>query len=158
MSYDLENIGDAFNDVLGEAAKKNEKKIRKVLKKAPNKFQRAAIAFYPKVLKQRSGNLIRSIQGFFSQNLSTKEYNLGLRAGGEVAKYARIQHEGGHTRPHIIRPRVAKALSWVKGGKRHFSKRVNHPGSNIKAKKYLIIPLRKEADKISKELLKVIGL
>ena len=170
MTYDMGDIGKAFDELLSEAAKKNEKIISSTLRKAPNRFQRAAIAFYRKVLKRRSGNLVRSIHGFFSQNISTKEYELGLRAGGEVAKYAYIQHEGGHTRPHIIRVRVAKALRWYGGkmtksgrvskakGNTFFAKSVRHPGSYIKPKKYLQFPLKTETEKISKELLEKITL
>lgn len=47
--------------------------------------------------------------------------------------YARFVHEG--TRPHIIRPRRAKALSffWPKAGRQVFFAHVNHPGTRANA-------------------------
>lgn len=43
--------------------------------------------------------------------------------------YARFVHEG--TRPHVIRPRLARALSfdWPRAGGRVFFAQVNHPGT-----------------------------
>jgi len=157
MTNDLEHIGDAFKEVLESAAKKNEKVITKTLQKAPADFQRAAIKFYPTVLKRRSGNLVRSIQGFI-QKTGDNIYEIGLRAGGEVASYAGAQHEGANIPRRFIAPRVAKALSWMQGGKRRFSKGHSVKGFRLKAKKYLEKPLIAEANKITKELLKKIGL
>jgi len=166
----LENIGKELGSVLKEAAKKNEKFVAGELTRFPDKLKTAAIAYYPETgLKRRSGNLIRSIKGFFRKD-GTDSYTIGLVAGGEVAKYARIQHEGGTTRPHIIRPRVAKALRWYGGGRTKggkvskakgnvfFAKSVNHPGSHIKAKRYLIVPLVDKTKQLIKDLLKGIGL
>lgn len=47
--------------------------------------------------------------------------------------YARIQNEGGKTRPHEIRPRNKKALRF--NGR--FAGKVNHPGSDIPARPFL---------------------
>ena len=51
--------------------------------------------------------------------------------------YAAIQHLGGKTKPHVIVPRRKKALAWPTAawpvGK------VNHPGSKIPARPYLLI-------------------
>lgn len=41
--------------------------------------------------------------------------------------YARWEHDG--TRPHVIMPRIRKALRFPAGGVVVFSKRVRHPGS-----------------------------
>ncbi|AJE32517.1 hypothetical protein B842_03320 [Corynebacterium humireducens NBRC 106098 = DSM 45392] len=54
----------------------------------------------------------------------------GTRVSGEVIAeqdYALAVHEG--TRPHVIRPRRVKALTWGKGAGRVFARSVNHPGS-----------------------------
>lgn len=42
-------------------------------------------------------------------------------------RYALFHHEG--TRPHVIRPRRAKALRFVSGGQVIFASKVNHPGT-----------------------------
>lgn len=42
------------------------------------------------------------------------------------ARHARFIEEG--TRPHVIRPRNARALRFEIGGRVIFAKRVNHPG------------------------------
>ena len=61
------------------------------------------------------------------------------RAGDDFArigsnkKYAAIQHLGGQTLAHTIRPKKKKALAF--GG--IVRKSVNHPGSNIPARPYL---------------------
>lgn len=41
--------------------------------------------------------------------------------------YAMFVHEG--TRPHVIRPRRAKVLTWGSGAGRAFARSVNHPGT-----------------------------
>lgn len=46
---------------------------------------------------------------------------------GSPVKYAAAHHDGA--RPHIIRPRNAKALRFVVGGRVVFAGRVNHPGN-----------------------------
>lgn len=52
------------------------------------------------------------------------------RVLAEVAatqEYGLAVHEG--TRPHVIHPRKAKALSWQSGQGRVFARSVNHPGT-----------------------------
>lgn len=66
----------------------------------------------------RTGNLRRTI---------TSRVERGGDRGviGTNATYARAVHDG--SRPHLIRPRQAKALYWK--GARHPVRVVNHPGS-----------------------------
>ncbi len=52
---------------------------------------------------------------------------------GTNVEYAAIHQFGGHTRPHVIRPKTKQALAF--GGK--VFKQVNHPGSNIPARPFL---------------------
>lgn len=57
----------------------------------------------------------------------------GSRVTGVVlsaADYSMYVHEG--TRPHIIRPRVAKALAFTIGGRQVFAKSVRHPGTKAR--------------------------
>lgn len=55
----------------------------------------------------------------------------GTRVTGDVTAeqdYAMAVHEG--SRPHVIRPRRAQALTWGSGADRVFARSVNHPGSS----------------------------
>ncbi len=60
----------------------------------------------------------------------------GVAVGTNVA-YASIHQFGGHTKPHIIRPKVKKALFWA--GAPHPCKAVHHPGSVIPARPFLMV-------------------
>jgi phage virion morphogenesis protein len=55
---------------------------------------------------------------------------------GTTVVYGAIHQFGGKTKPHTIRPRRKKALFWP--GARHPVKLVNHPGSEIPARPYLV--------------------
>ena len=86
-----------------------------------------------RVLNIRTGKLVRSIfeQVTNSSNeVSGRVYSSGL-------PYAAIQEFGGKTSPHIIEAKNGKALAFNLGGKQVFLKKVNHPGSNIKASRYM---------------------
>lgn len=75
---------------------------------------------------QRSGQLAASIEpGYDSKSAWV----------GTNKVYARIQQLGGRTSPHRIVPRNKKALAF--GGR--VVKAVNHPGSNIPARPFLMI-------------------
>lgn len=54
---------------------------------------------------------------------------------GTNKKYAAIHQLGGQTRPHVILPRNKKALAF--GGR--VVKKVNHPGSKIPARPFLML-------------------
>ncbi len=77
-------------------------------------------------LLQDSGQLASSIQEHSTSNTASV---------GTNKKYAAIQHFGGKTKPHIIKPRNKKALAF--GGR--VVKKVNHPGSDIPARPFLSI-------------------
>ena len=108
-------------------------------------FLLAALQYYPKVLKVKSGNLRKRFD-HFRERRGTNRLAIGLKADVE---YARIQHDGGHTGPHEIIPRFKQALYWP--GAKHPVKKVNHPGSYIKPKKFFITPMRMVIDKKIKE-------
>lgn len=67
----------------------------------------------------KTGNLRRSI------NVG----RISARSAESIARanYAAYVEYG--TRPHEIRPRNARVLSWKKGGQRIFARRVQHPGT-----------------------------
>lgn len=50
---------------------------------------------------------------------------------GSDVQYMGIHEFGGKTKPHIIRPRIAKSLRFQLGGRTIFAKSVNHPGSRM---------------------------
>lgn len=56
-------------------------------------------------------------------------------------KYAEGLHEG--TKPHVIRPKKGKFLSWMGPGGRVFARSVNHPGA--KARPWLLQATRSAA-------------
>lgn len=68
----------------------------------------------------RTGRYLNSIHPVVKK--STTQMTGAIRSNVE---YARYLEEG--TRPHIIRPKTAKALFWP--GARHPVKQVNHPGT-----------------------------
>ena len=73
-----------------------------------------------------SGGLHRSITPWHDNNTAVVGTNL---------IYARIQNEGGQTRPHVIRPRNKKALRF--NGR--FAAKVDHPGSTLPARPFLTL-------------------
>ncbi|MEG8267173.1 hypothetical protein MKR65_13155 [Acinetobacter baumannii] len=58
----------------------------------------------------------------------TTQYTRDQAIIGTNVPYAPILHNGGQTRPHVIRPRNKQALSF--NGK--VFKQVNHPGSKFR--------------------------
>lgn len=86
-----------------------------------------------RILNIRTGKLVRSIFQQVTNNaneVSGRVYSSGL-------PYAAIQEFGGQTKAHIIEAVNGKALAFTMGGKEVFFKRVNHPGSHIKASRYM---------------------
>lgn len=79
--------------------------------------------FSGKIL-QRSGALARSIVQRYDQDSAVVGTNI---------VYARIHQMGGKTKPHVIRAKAKRALSF--GG--IVVRQVNHPGSNIPARPFL---------------------
>lgn len=73
-------------------------------------------------VKVRTGELRDSI----GSSLSTTASQVRLEVFA-TARHARFVHDG--TRPHVIRPRQAKALRFVVGGRVVFAARVQHPGT-----------------------------
>jgi hypothetical protein len=85
------------------------------------KFAQNYVQVHP-TFKPQTGNLQRKTG-----------YKVAVRRGGKTlfisnsAKYAGAIDQGA--RPHVIRPRKAKALRFVVGGKVVFARKVNHPGN-----------------------------
>lgn len=67
-------------------------------------------------------------KGNLKKSMGRKLYRGGLAAEVyNTAEYAPDVEFG--TRPHEIRPKKGKLLSWMKNGKRFFARKVNHPGT-----------------------------
>lgn len=102
-------------------------------------------------LQQRSGNLARNVA---SETREEGDSVIGLVGIPEAntAPYARILHEGGSTRAHVIEAREAQALAFMAGGQMIFRRKVNHPGSNFRSRPYLTASLIEERDQIAADL------
>jgi len=72
------------------------------------------------------------LEGSISYRASTNSVAIGTNK-----KYAAIHQFGGKTAAHIIRPKNKAALFWPGAG--HPLKSVNHPGSRIPARPYLMV-------------------
>lgn len=83
---------------------------------------------------RRAGGKILQATGRLASSIVSASDNDNAVVGTN-AKYAAIHQFGGQTRPHEIRPRNKKALAF--GGR--VVKKVNHPGSNIPARPFLLL-------------------
>jgi phage gpG-like protein len=97
------------------------------------------------VLATRSGALKASISAEVLNNGDTLTATIGSM--GDV-KYAAIQEYGGRTSAHEILPDKAHALAFLAGGALCFARRVNHPGSTLPARAYLLTSLEEASDEI----------
>ncbi|MEN6476129.1 MAG: hypothetical protein ABFD81_19095 [Syntrophaceae bacterium] len=84
------------------------------------------------VLRNRSNHLRASIHDGYE---ITEDKVSGM-AGTNVV-YARIHEYGGVTKPHLIKPRNALALHFVKNGADVFARAINHPGSKIPERSFM---------------------
>ncbi|GHD63835.1 phage virion morphogenesis protein [Jeongeupia chitinilytica] len=85
--------------------------------------------------KVRGGKILQS-SGRLASSITQNSSNDNAVVGTNV-KYAAIHQFGGKTKPHEIRPRNKKALAWAGG--RHPVGKVNHPGSDIPARPFLVL-------------------
>lgn len=81
------------------------------------------------------GRLILTDTGRLRNSINFKALARGVEGYTNV-KYAAIQQLGGTTGPHTIVPRKKKALFWP--GAAHPVKSVQHPGSRIPARPFLM--------------------
>lgn len=79
---------------------------------------------------------VLSDRGTLKRSISFNAFPDGSVIIGSNLVYARIHQEGGKTSPHVIKPRNAKALSFLG----IYRKLVRHPGSDIPARPYLGVP------------------
>lgn len=90
-----------------------------------------------KILKN-TGNLRDSI---------TEQSDNDTAVVGTNVVYAAIHNFGGQTAAHVIYPRNKKALAWATGA--YPVKKVNHPGSKIPARPFMVLTAEDEADLVA---------
>jgi len=111
--------------------------VKNICNRFGNQIVRTSVKDYlngprPGKLGVKTGQLRSSIRF----NL-TEIFNSFVVSVGTDVPYARIHEEGGMTAPHIILPKKKKVLAWPGPSGMIFAKKVNHPGSNIKARPFL---------------------
>jgi len=106
----------------------------------------------PTSVRQLTGNLARSLVSHVEDEGNVVTGVVGFPEGCTAAAYARILHDGGTTRAHVIEAVNGKALAFMVGGQMTFRRRVNHPGSNFPARPYLTTALEEQKAQIKAEL------
>jgi phage gpG-like protein len=127
--------------------------LRRELHNAGRIIQREAVANVSnRVLHRRTGNLATSVK------IDDSELDeLTVRVGvGKQAEYGAAHEFGAKTKPHVIEPRFALALRFptALGIKSHratrfaFATKINHPGSVIPKRPWLLPAYENNRDKI----------
>lgn len=106
----------------------------------------------PNTVRQLSGNLARSLVSQVEEEGAVVTGVVGVPQASPATPYARILHEGGTTRAHVIEASEGKTLAFMAGGQMIFRRQVNHPGSNIPARPYLTSALDEQAAQIKANL------
>jgi len=98
------------------------------------------------VLNRKTGRLARSI----THAVDAQPHAVWGRvfSTGDVP-YAGIHEYGGQTGAHIILPKKASVLAFVKDGQKVFARKVNHPGSTMPERSYMRSSLREMSVEIS---------
>jgi phage gpG-like protein len=81
------------------------------------------------------GRKVLTDRGILRRTIYYQPSGSGITIGSQQP-YAGIHQFGGTTKPHEIVPRKGKALAWPGGA--HPVKRVQHPGSKIPARPFLL--------------------
>jgi len=105
-------------------------------------------------LHSKTGNLTRD-------KIQTEVKQDGRTVTGKIfidgVPYARIQEEGGTTKPHEIYPKNGKVLAFIGAtGDKVIARSVYHPGGTIQGKHFFKDAYRQMAPEISKGLKKAI--
>lgn len=98
-------------------------------------FRNKSGALSAKGAQALSGRLILTDTSRLRNSINFIALARGVEGSTNV-KYAAIHHLGGQTGPHTIIPRTKKALFWP--GAAHPVKSVQHPGSKIPARPFLM--------------------
>lgn len=90
-------------------------------------FAQRAATVAKQIAPRRTGRLASSIRTGTTSRTGLWQVSTSIQAD---TPYARFVHEG--TRPHVIRPRNARALRFEISGRVIFAARVNHPGTRAR--------------------------
>lgn len=107
---------------IDDAALQNQVMPR--LEEFAKSFVQRVVSQARQIAPERTGNLKRSIVADSVQRVGPWSVSTGVSV---LANYAAPVHEGA--RPHVIRPRNARALRFEWHGRTVFFKSVNHPGN-----------------------------
>lgn len=117
-------------------------------------MEQVASYMYDRVYKKLSGDRLNVVSGRLRRNLQKDVVVVGDKVTARVfivgVPYARIQERGGKTRPHLIVPRMARALRFEVGGGVIYAMRVRHPGSRIPASLYMRSVLIEERTRLNR--------
>ena len=112
-------------------------------------METAAVLAETAAKKLQSGPVLNVVSGFLSSRTNARVeqtpegYLIRL---GNPQRYSRILELGGHTGPHIIRPKKpGGVLVYERGGETVFAKLVHHPGSTFPPRPTLRPPLEEAA-------------
>jgi len=144
----LENLGRELAALMQSLSDAQRRSIADIVVDMPRRLEIAAVAFYPKVLRNISGKLFGAIAGFM-RRFGGNALVVGLR---NPMRYAAAQEYGADIPPHGIEPRFKQALYWP--GAEHPVKRVHHPGGHIKPKRFLRHPLLTEGARMVEDIAK----
>ncbi len=122
-----------------------EKRVKEINDPVATALGNWAVGVHSTILENLTGKKLRVRTG----RLRSKQQFPILTRSGNVfrtefinrTEYAAIHELGGQTPAHVIVPKIKKALKFIKGGKLFIRKKVNHPGSKIKATRFMGEPI-----------------
>jgi phage gpG-like protein len=88
---------------------------------------------------QKKGGKLLYDTGRLQKSIHYEADSAGTTIKPDQLPYARIHNFGGKTKPHEIKARNKKSLAFMAGGSRVMRKKVNHPGSIIPARPYMVL-------------------
>lgn len=159
----IEQFAPRIEKILSKLAEKSAKRVGKKATDMPRRFLKAALAFYPSVLRVRTGRLRKSFTPF--GRITKKKYELGLRSRVD---YATVQHWGFHGMVNIKAHLRKVGFRSSKTGRRLKRRgkmgveqlarvRAHTREMDIKPKYFFRDPMKVEANKVIGELKKEIG-
>ncbi len=101
----------------------------------PTKWAPLSIAY----ASQKRGGKILNASGRLAGSIHYEADNDSATVMTDKLPYARIHNFGGRTKPHEIKARNKKSLRFMAGGVPVMRKKVNHPGSIIPARPYMVL-------------------
>lgn len=127
-------LGPAFKNIGEELLRSTQDRFAAQIDPDGQRWQAISVAsIAAKQLRGHSTQILRQ-RGYLADTIRYQANESGIRIGTNRI-YGAIHQFGGKTKPHLIKPRNKKALSWPGG--RHPSKSVKHPGSDIPARPFL---------------------